>query len=143
MSLEWNSVGSLLALTTKDKNAHVVDPRANKVETSFKIFDSAKTSKVAWVGHDSVITTGYGKNNDRQIKLWDLKNTAKEVQTVSIDTQSGPIQPFYDPDTGLLFVPGRGEGNIRYYEYSSGSVKIVSEYKSGTSQKSVCFFPKK
>jgi hypothetical protein len=65
------------------------------------------------------------------------------VQTVSIDTQSGPIQPFYDADTGLIFVPGRGEGNIRYYEYNSGSVKPVSEYKSGTSQKSVCFFPKR
>lgn len=143
MSLEWNHIGSLLALTTKDKTVHIVDPRANKSDVNFKGHDSSKNSKVCWINGEQVITTGYGKNNDRQIKLWDLKNTSKEVQTVSIDTQSGPIQPFYDADTGLIFVPGRGEGNIRYYEYASGSVKVVSEFKAGTSQKSVCFFPKR
>jgi hypothetical protein len=143
MSLEWNAIGSQLALTTKDKNVSIVDPRINKSDVNFKGHDSAKNSKVCWITQEQLITTGYGKQNDRQIKLWDLKNTSKEVQTVSVDTQSGPIQPFYDADTGLIFVPGRGEGNIRYYEYASGSVKSISEYKAQTSQKSVCFFPKR
>ena len=30
MSVEWNALGSLIALSTKDKNIHVVDPRLNK-----------------------------------------------------------------------------------------------------------------
>jgi len=143
MSLEWNSIGALLALTTKDKNTNIIDPRANKTDVNFKAYESSKNSKACWVDDEHVVVVGYGKSNDRQIKLFDLKNTSKEVQTVSIDTQSGPIQPFFDEDTGLLLVPGRGEGNIKYYEYSAGSVKVVGEYKSGTSQKSVCFFPKR
>ena len=32
MSLEWNNVGNLLALTTKDKNVNIIDVRGNKVE---------------------------------------------------------------------------------------------------------------
>ena len=32
MSLEWNDIGSLLALSTKDKLIHIVDPRQNKVD---------------------------------------------------------------------------------------------------------------
>jgi len=143
MSLDWNSCGSLLALTTKDKLVNILDPRANKSDVNFKAYESSKNSKVTWVGPESVVVVGYGKSNDRQVKLYDLKNTSKEVQTVSIDTQSGNIQPFYDADTGLLFVPGRGEGNIKYYEHAAGAIKVVSEYKSGTSQKSVCFFPKR
>jgi len=141
MSLEWNTVGSLLALTTKDKNVNILDVVYFIIIKSFK--QSAKNSKVCWVGPESLVVVGYGKSNDRQMQISDIKNTSKEVQTVSIDTQSGPIQPFYDEDTGLLFVPGRGEGNIKYYEHSAGAIKVVGEYKSGTSQKSVCFFPKR
>jgi uncharacterized protein YhfF len=25
--------------------------------------------------------------------------------------------PFYDPDTNMLFAAGKGDGNIRYWEY--------------------------
>ena len=32
MSIEWNDVGSLLGVTTKDKNIMIYDPRSNKSE---------------------------------------------------------------------------------------------------------------
>lgn len=35
MSLEWNAIGSLLALSTKDKLIHILDPRANKADVVF------------------------------------------------------------------------------------------------------------
>ena len=39
-----------------------------------------------------------------------------------IDNSSGIIWPFYDKYLDVLFLCGKGDGNIRYYEYNSGTL---------------------
>ena len=46
----------------------------------------------------------------------------REIQYMIINEQaSGTILPFYDPDTHILFLAGKGDGNIRYYEVIADS----------------------
>ncbi|KAK7242098.1 coronin, actin binding protein [Aureococcus anophagefferens] len=40
------------------------------------------------------------------------------VHKVDLDQAAGVIVPYYDCDTKVLYLCGKGDGNIRYYEMS-------------------------
>jgi hypothetical protein len=87
---------------------HILDPRNNKIEMSCKAHDSSKSQKMCFLGNnDYLFSCGFNKSNERQLKLYDLRNFSDAIQTVPVDTQTGIMIPFYDPDTGLIYVPGR------------------------------------
>jgi len=50
--------------------------------------------------------------------------------------------PFWS-DNGILFLAGKGDGNIRYYEYESDSLFPLSEHKSSDPQRGMCFLPRR
>jgi len=60
-----------------------------------------------------------------------------------IDNASGVLYPTFDADTNMLYVPGKGEGNIKYYDCSNGAIAYMNNYSSTVPQKSICFFPKR
>jgi coronin-1B/1C/6 len=51
----------------------------------------------------------------------------------NVDTASGQFMLWYDEDTSMLFVAGKGDGNIRYYEFDQQAEKKelfeLSQYK--------------
>ena len=53
--------------------------------------------------------------------------------------------PFYDADTSMLYLAGKGDGNIRYYEWSDDEkgLYLLSEYKSSDPQRGLAFLPKR
>ena len=52
--------------------------------------------------------------------------------------------PFYDNDTSLLFIAGKGDGNIRYFEIEDDKpyIHYISDYKSSTPQLGMAMRPK-
>jgi coronin-1B/1C/6 len=144
LCLEWNENGSLLGITTKEKMIHLLDPRGNKIEMSTKGCESNKTQKMGFLGDtDYIYNTGVSKANERQIKLFDMRNFNEAIAVVPVDSQTGIMMPHYDADTGLLYVPGRGEGNIKYFDFSAGSLKFANEYRSNVQQKGIASFAKR
>jgi WD40 repeat protein len=142
-SLDWNSNGSLIGVTTKEKLVHIVDPRANKIEMSVKGHESGKVQKVSFLTGDYLMSCGFSKSNERQIRLYDTRKFGDTIQKISVDSQSGIMTPFFDADTGLIYVPGRGEANIKYFDFSNGTIKYASEYRGTTPQKGLAIFPKR
>jgi len=53
--------------------------------------------------------------------------------------------PFYDNDTSVLFVAGKGDGNIRYYEIVDEApyIHYLTEFKSNSPQRGMCLVPKR
>jgi len=53
--------------------------------------------------------------------------------------------PFFDNDTSVLFVAGKGDGNIRYYEIVDEApyIHYLTEFKSNTPQRGMCMIPKR
>lgn len=43
----------------------------------------------------------------------------------------------------VLFLGGKGDGNIRYYEWSEGKMFNLNEFRSSSSQKGLCWLPKR
>jgi coronin-1B/1C/6 len=55
------------------------------------------------------------------------------------------LMPNYDADTGILYLAGKGDGNIRYYEWVDDETNLyyLSEYKSSDPQRGIGFLPKR
>uniref|UniRef100_A0A3P8V8X4 Coronin n=1 Tax=Cynoglossus semilaevis TaxID=244447 RepID=A0A3P8V8X4_CYNSE len=106
LSVSFNSDGSRLAVTSKDRRIRVLDPRTGKI-------------------------------------LQD--DLSEPVYEEDLDGSAGVLFPFYDPDTHMLYLAGKGDGNIRYYELSAEKpyISFLTEFRSSLPQKGLGVMPKR
>ncbi|EGC32108.1 actin binding protein [Dictyostelium purpureum] len=144
LSVEWNGNGSQLVTTCKDKKARVFDPRSNSISLEVVAHQGVKNSRAIFV-KDKVVTVGFSKTSERELNMWDPRNFAEPITHLNIDSASGLLMPFYDPDNSILYMAGKGDGNIRYYEVVDESpyLHFLSEFKTATPQRGLCFVPKR
>ncbi|KAK4696174.1 hypothetical protein P7C71_g1703, partial [Lecanoromycetidae sp. Uapishka_2] len=144
-SLSWSANGSLMVTTSRDKKLRIWDVRQEKPAHVVPGHPGAKNSRVTWMGeHDKVATTGFSKMSDRQLGLWDIREPKEPVGGFEmLDAISGVCMPFWDDGTQCLYLAGKGDGNIRYFEYENGKFEFLSEYKSADPQRGVAFLPKR
>ena len=112
----------------------VYDPRQNGTVAEWSPHNGTKCSKMTWLGdRPHVLTTGFNRSSQREWKMWDLRNLAKPISHDALDQSSGTLLPFFDPDTNMLYLAGKGDGNIRYYEVMESSLYPLSQYSSTVS----------
>ena len=112
----------------------IFDPRENRLVVQWSPHDGTKCAKMTWLGETNrIITTGFNRASQREWKMWDLRNLAKPIAHESLDQASGTLFPFFDVDTNILFLAGKGDGNIRYYEVMESSLYPLSQYSSTVS----------
>ncbi|KAK9718480.1 Coronin-like protein crn1 [Basidiobolus ranarum] len=143
-SMDWNWNGNLLVTSCKDKKIRVFDVRANQIVQEGNGHQGIKGSRVVWLGdEDRIATTGFSRTSDRQIFIWDSNNLNAPLNQESIDFSSGVLMPYYDADTHMLYLAGKGDGNIRYYEFANDSLKYLAEFKSTDPQRGIAYMPKR
>jgi coronin-1B/1C/6 len=147
LSVGWNYDGSLIATTCKDKKLRVFDPRTNKEVHTAESHSGMKGSRLVWLGASNrICTVGFSKSQERQIHIWDGKDWEKPIKEEVIDTSAGVIIPFWDDDSKLLFLAGKGDGNIRYYEFVDEDPNIyyyVTSFGVNTPQRGMASLPKR
>lgn len=145
-SLSWSGNGSMLVTTSRDKKLRFWDVRQEKPAYEVAGHSGAKNSRCVWMGDkDRVITTGFSRMSERQLGLWDVRNPTKPIggDFTLLDSSSGVGMPFWDDGSNMLYIAGKGDGNIRYYEYEHDKFEPLSEYKSGEPQRGMAFMPKR
>lgn len=144
-SLTWSADGSTLATTSRDKKLRFWDVRQEKPAHEVPGHSGAKNSRAVWMGdHDRIATTGFSKMSERQLALWDTRNPKEPINGfMSLDSGSGVGMPFWDDGSQILYVAGKGDGNIRYYEYQNDKFEFLSEYRSPNPQRGIAFLPKR
>jgi WD40 repeat protein len=145
-SVSWNLNGSLLCSACRDKKLRIIDPRAQTVVSDNTCHQGVKGLRSLWMGDkDKIVTLGFSKTSEREMAFWDPKNLAEPIGRQLLDSNSGVIMPFYDEETGLLFLAGKGDGNIRYYEIVDEKpyFHFILEYKSNTPQRGMAMLPKR
>ena len=143
ISFNWN--GSLFATTCKDKKLRIIDPRKGEVVQEGDGHKGTKPSRVVWCGTmNKLFTTGFSRMSERQYGVWDPEDLSKALKQEMIDTSSGVLFPYWDDDTKMLFVGGKGDGNIRYFEITNERpyCHYLNEFKTSTPQRGLGMFPK-
>lgn len=145
MDMVIDSQGKTIATVTKDKSIRTFDPRSGSITSCIDIaHEGAKTNKLLFLGDSGLLmSTGFNKTSTRQFKLWDPRNTSTELVKTDLDNASGIIMPFLEADSGLIFLAGKGDGNIRYYELVAGSCHPITDFKSTVPNKGVTLVPRR
>ncbi|KAF9414493.1 hypothetical protein HW555_007630 [Spodoptera exigua] len=144
--MSFNRDGSLLATTSKDKKLRVIEPRRGIVLSEGLCHTGTKASKCTFLGSQGkVLTTGFSRYSDRQYAVWDQHDLDKPLVCETIDSSSGVVFPYYDYDTNMVYLAGKGDGNIRYYEVVDEApyVHFLNQFLSGNPQRGLGFMPKR
>ncbi|KAK2563477.1 Coronin-7 [Acropora cervicornis] len=114
----WKGDGSLSATSSKDKKIRILDPRCSSIVGQCDGFSGLIDSRILWLG-----------TTDRILgSVWDVHDLAKPIQTLRFDTSSGGIlMPFFDRDTNMLFLAGKGDSFIHYLEASSSAASFLTQ----------------
>jgi coronin-1B/1C/6 len=142
----WNYDGSQCLTSCKDKMVRIVDPRTGATSATVEAHDGTKTTKLEFLGNmDKFVSVGFTRQSKRQLKIWDVKKLSTEIAAVDIDQAAGVIMPFYDEDTNILFLAGKGDGNIRYYEIVNEDPWqfYIGEFRANTPCRGVAMLPKR
>ncbi|XP_075998894.1 coronin-1A [Genypterus blacodes] len=145
-SVCWNRDGSKIVTSCKDKKMRVLDPRKGTViQEKDKPHEGSRPVRAVFVSEGKILTTGFSRMSERQVALWDMKNFDEPLNLQELDTSSGVLLPFYDPDTGVVYLCGKGDSSIRYFEVTDEApyVHYLSMYSSKESQKGMGYMPKR
>lgn len=86
----------------------------------------------SWLGNKGqLLTCGFTKQSKRQFKIWDPKSLDKPIATCQIDSGAGVLMPFWDEALNMLYLCGKGDGNIRYYEITDTAPFYCKFVESG------------
>ncbi|XP_062871453.1 coronin-2B [Trichomycterus rosablanca] len=143
--LSFSEDGSALATACRDRRVRVLDPRTGHTLQE-RSTDCSRVSKVLYLTDlNLLLTTGTSKWNQRHFMLWDPEDLSEPLVEEEVDGGSGVLFPFYDPDTHLIYLAGKGDGNIRYYEASAEKpyLHFLTEYRSPLPHRGLGVMPKR
>ncbi|XP_071034431.1 coronin-2B [Parasteatoda tepidariorum] len=135
-SLSFNREGSLIATTCKDKKLRVIDARSGAViKVMFFTF-------VKYFVYEHQISMPVEIKN---MLFFFQHNLDTPLRIENIDSSSGVLFPFYDHDTKMVYVAGKGDGNIRYYEIVNEPpwCHYLSQFLTGFPQRGLGIMPKR
>lgn len=144
--LIWDFHGNQVVTTSKDKCIRFIDARNGSVSNQIdNAHDGTKSIKLANLGNmHKFVSVGFTRESQRQLKIWDPRNTSAELFRLEMDQAAGVIMPFFDPDTNVLFLAGKGDGNVRVFEVTENNdIYSLTDFRTSVSAKGMAFVPKR
>ncbi|XP_054849343.1 coronin-7-like isoform X2 [Eublepharis macularius] len=118
-SLAWSPNGRFLATACKDGKVRVYEPRqASQPLQEGPGPEGGRGARIIWVcGGKYLLVSGFDGHSERQLSLYQAELLADgPVAVVSLDVSPSTLIPFYDVDTGLVFLTGKGDTRVFMYE---------------------------
>ncbi|KAG4078738.1 hypothetical protein HA402_015328 [Bradysia odoriphaga] len=140
---DWD--GSKLVTTCKDKKIRIINPRTGEIESEALCHEGSKATQAIFLRHGLIFTTGFNKSSERQYSLRAPDALDEPIVMVELDTSNGVMFPLYDPDTNLVFLCGKGDSVIRYFEITPEPpfVHYINTFQSADPQRGIGMMPKR
>ncbi|VDK86237.1 unnamed protein product [Litomosoides sigmodontis] len=150
MSLSYNC--SEFVVTTKARELSIYDARTGEKRCSTQlVHDGTMPSRVLFYGKpepdnsERLITTGSSRSTRRQLALYSSRPLDAPLAVVDIDGGSGFLMPIVDNDLNLLYIAGKGDANIRFYELLKEApfISYLNESSGSKAHTAICLLPKR
>ncbi|XP_061657925.1 coronin-1C-A isoform X2 [Syngnathoides biaculeatus] len=145
-SVSWSRNGGLLCTACKDKKVRVVDPRKKKiVAEKDKAHEGARPMRAIFLADGKIFTTGFSRMSERQLALWKTDNMEEPICVQEMDSSNGVLLPFFDPDTNIVYLCGKGDSSIRYFEITDEApyVHYLNTFSTKEPQRGMGYMPKR
>ncbi|XP_012673925.1 coronin-1C-A isoform X2 [Clupea harengus] len=145
-SVSWSRNGALICTACKDKKVRVIDPRKEQiVAEKDKAHEGARPMRAIFLADGNVFTTGFSRMSERQLALWNPKAMDEPITVHEMDTSNGVLLPFYDADTSVVYLCGKGDSSIRYFEITEEApyVHYLNTFSSKEPQRGMGYMPKR
>ena len=145
-TMAWNRDGSLLCTESKDKELHLFDPRQQSEVGHVVSHPSPKGGRSVWINkYDWILSTGFTKDSVREASIFDPKMLTKgPLETIQLGVSSSYIMSFVDEAIGVVYLAGKGDGNIRVFEMLPNKPLFneTIEWKASQPQSGLALLPR-
>ncbi|XP_038057415.1 coronin-7-like [Patiria miniata] len=146
-SAAWSSDGCRIATVCKDGKMRIYDPRTSTEPIKEGNGPpGSRGARILWVcGDDFLFVSGFERGGERTIYLYAMSDLSKALERISFDKSPSTLVPFYDEDTNVVFLTGKGDLTTSAFEILPESPYFftIAPFQQLVPHQALSFLPKK
>ncbi|KAI3359223.1 hypothetical protein L3Q82_002748 [Scortum barcoo] len=145
--MAWSPDGKLLATVCKDGKVRIYDPRKSTAPVQEGPGpEGHRGARVVWVLEGKyLLVSGFDSRSERGLYLYSADSLSSgAVTSTAIDVSPSTLIPFYDQDTSVVILTGKGDTRVHIYEMVPEDPYFIecSSFNSPEPHKGLAFLPK-
>ncbi|NWW03337.1 CORO7 protein, partial [Oreocharis arfaki] len=118
-SMAWSPDGKKLATVSKDGRIRLYEPRrSSQPQQEGPGPEGGRGARLVWVcGGDYLLVSGFDSRSERRILLYRAQALPEgPLSVLGLDVAPSTLLPFYDEDSSIVFLTGKGDTRVFLYE---------------------------
>ncbi|XP_032559819.1 coronin-7-like isoform X4 [Chiroxiphia lanceolata] len=146
-SMAWSPDGKKLATVSKDGRIRLYEPRCSpRPQQEGPGPEGGRGARLVWVcGGDYLLVSGFDSRSERRILLYRAQALPEgPLSVLGLDVAPSTLLPFYDEDTSVVFLTGKGDTRVFLYEVTPEPPYFLecNSFTSNEPHKGFVFLPK-
>uniref|UniRef100_A0A7I4YBI6 Coronin n=1 Tax=Haemonchus contortus TaxID=6289 RepID=A0A7I4YBI6_HAECO len=138
-SVDWSEDGKLLAVSAdKGREVCVYDARSgtSPIQRLAVHQGLGRESRVLFCG-DRLLSSGFTSKRAQEVHVLDVGRWDTPIHTQEYVSATGVLMPFYDPDTKLVFLIGKGTNKLFIAEFQSKVPHLSPVYEMSLAEQNL------